>query len=240
MSHREIDEIADGVWLGRPAHREGAMGAVRRRRPDAVIDSTSYPPFAARFVEAVAADAPARSRAALHHAPPLRPLRRSGGIDAPIMSHRLTRDALASYDDAWLDRHVPTWIEQGMMDPELVGEPKVVIPQITFEGDATIDVGGRDGRLLRHVGGHCADQCIAYVPVAQAPVGQRQRVQRPRNRPSTMPTCRPGSTRWSALSELDIEIVVPGHGDIGGPELLVEPDRAAAPRSNLEQMGAGA
>ena len=57
MSHREIEEIAPGVWLGVPAPGEGAMGAVAGEHLTLYIDTTSYPPFASRFVETVEARA---------------------------------------------------------------------------------------------------------------------------------------------------------------------------------------
>jgi cyclase len=237
VSHRQIDEIADGVWLGRPAYREGAMGAVLGDDLTLIIDSTSYPPFAARFVEEVAGSRPQPKLLYITH----RHFDHFGGaaaIDAPIMSHRLTRAALASYDDAWLDRHIPAWIEQGLMDPELVGEPEVVIPHITFEGDTVVDVGGREV-LLRHVGGHTADQSIAYVPSLKLLWGS-DNVFSDRDEPvvahADVPTWIDALER---LSELEIEIVVPGHGDIGGPELLVN-QLEQLRRTNLEQMGASA
>ncbi len=236
MSHEPITELVTGVWLGCPAPGEGVMGAVVGERLTLIIDTTSYPPFASRFLEAVGQAAPAAPRLLyITH----RHFDHFGGasaIDAPIISHRLTRLALESYDDQWLDRHIPDWIEKGLMDPELVGEPKVVIPDITFDGTATIDVGGLTVDLW-HQGGHCADQCVAYVRERKLLWGSDNVFsgREPAIDHADVPT-------WIAaldsLETLPMEVVVPGHGPVGGPELVTDQARRLR-EINLELMQEG-
>jgi cyclase len=216
VSQRQIEEIAAGVWRGEPGPSEGVMGAVVGDELTLIIDSTSYPPFAARFVEAVANDRPRLLYITHRH------FDHFGGaaaIDAPIMSHRLTRAALAGYDDGWVARNVEHWVSNGMMDPELVGEPRVVIPQIAFEERAAVDVGGLEVRLW-HVGGHCSDQTVAYVAAHRLLWGS-DNVFSDRDDP---PIAHADVPTWIAaleqLRELPIDIVVPGHGPVGGVELI--------------------
>jgi cyclase len=235
VSHQQIAEIAPEVWLGRPGPSEGAMGAVIGTELTLILDTTSYPPFAARFVDAVRGEGDQLLYITHRH------FDHFGGasaIDALIMSHRLTRAALASYDDQWVERHVPAWIEQGLMDPELVGEPRVVIPQIVFDGSsATVDVGGCEVHFI-HCGGHTADQTMAWIPKYGILWGS-DNVFSDRDEPviahADVPTWIDALER---LADLPIDIVVPGHGDIGGTE-LIDNQLAQLRRVNLELMREG-
>lgn len=235
MSHQEIEEIAPGVWLGVPAPGEGAMGAVVGDDLTLYIDTTSYPPFASRFVETVEADRPAKPRLLYITHRHYDHFAGAVGIDAPVLSHRLTRAALESYDPGWIARHVPDWLSKGMLIEDLVGEPEVVIPRITFDGATTIDVGGLTVDLW-HTGGHCADQCVAYVREHELFWGSDNVFsgRDPSIDHADVPT-------WiDALDRLDVPltIVVPGHGPVGGPE-LVSGQIARLKEINLELMQEG-
>jgi cyclase len=105
-----------------------------------------------------------------------------------------------------------------MVVPELVREPRAVLPTIVFDDRLIVHVGGTAVELI-HVGGHCADLTVAYVPSRrvlfasddvvngkEAYVGDGDLV------------------TWidalRRLRERPVELVVPGHGPVGGPELL--------------------
>jgi cyclase len=218
--HQEIEEIVDGVWLGLPAPGEGGIGAVVGSDLILFIDTTSYPPFAERFVAAVEAAAPGRRRLLyITH----RHFDHFGGavaIDAPIMSHRLTRSTLAGYDDGWVARHVPAWLEKGMLIAELVGEPRVVLPDITFDGTATVDVGGLTVDIWL-AGGHCADQTMAYVRERKLLWGS-DNIFSGRAPAIDHADVATWITALERLEDLPVEIVVPGHGPLGGRELLTD------------------
>lgn|GEM_PF-6947400 len=235
MSHTEIEEIAPGVWLGVPAPGEGAMGAVVGTDLTLYIDATSYPPFAARFVEAVEAERPAARRLLYLTHRHYDHFAGTVAIDAPMLAHRLTRAALESYDPEWIDRHVPAWLAKGMLIEELVGEPQVVIPQLTFEGPLTIDTGGLTVDIW-HQGGHCADLCVAYVREHELFWGS-DNVFSGRD-PSVDHA---DVVTWiDALEGLDrpLKTVVPGHGPVGGPELIAD-QLERLKRINLELMREG-
>lgn len=233
---REIEEIAPGFWLGVPAPGEGSMAAVVGSDLTLYIDTTSYPVFASRFVETVEADAPARNRLLFITHRHFDHFGGAVGIDAPIMSHRLTKETLAGYDDGWVGRHVPDWLSKGMLIPELVGDPRVVLPQITFEGEATIDVGGLTVNFWL-ASGHCADQVMAYVPEHKLLWGSDNLFngRDPSIDHADVPTWIGALER---LVDLPVEIAVPGHGPTGGREVLIN-QIARLREINLELMKEG-
>jgi cyclase len=235
VSHREIEEIAPGVWLGVPAPMEGAMGAVVGEDLTLYIDSTSYPPFASRFVETVEAGRPAKNRLLYITHRHYDHFAGANGIDAPILAHRATRTALESYDPDWIARHVPDWLSKGMLIAELVGEPEVVIPQLTFDGAMTIDTGGLTVDLW-HQGGHCADLCVAYVREHELFWGSDNVFS---GRDPAIDHA--DVVTWiDALERIDVPLrtVVPGHGPVGGPELI--PNQIARLKEiNVELMRTG-
>lgn len=214
-----IEPVADGVWVGIPGPGEGAMAAVADGSSLLVLDTTSYTVFAERFVGQVA-DAegvPGATLLYISH----RHFDHFGGaaaIDAPVLGHRLTREAIARYDQDWIDRNVAEWTRLGMVVPELVRGPKPVLPEIVFDDRLVVHVGGSVVELI-HVGGHCADQTVAYLP--------RQRVLFASDNVFHQKDPYVGDgdlVTWidslRRLRERPLETVIPGHGPVGGAELV--------------------
>jgi cyclase len=107
-----------------------------------------------------------------------------------------------------------------MVIPTLVRAPRIVLPQILFRDELEISLGDRSVRLL-HVGGHCADQTVAYVP------GERVLFASDDVFNGKPPYVGDGDlatwiTALRSLRDLPVDMVIPGHGPIGGRELLEE------------------
>jgi cyclase len=216
-----IAEIAEGVWLGVPGPipHEGSMAAVVSDGQMLVIDSTSYNVFADRFVREVAdatgADGPTLLYITHRH------FDHFGGADAvkaPVIGHRLTREMMARYTQDWLQNNIAAWTDAGMVVPELISEPKLVLPQIVFDDRLVVHVGSTPVELI-HVGGHCADQTVVYLPKQRVFFGSDNLFngKPPYTGDGDLATWI-ASLRWART--LDIDIAVPGHGTTGGPEII--------------------
>jgi cyclase len=105
-----------------------------------------------------------------------------------------------------------------MIIPELVDNPRVILPQIVFDNQLDIHLGDVEVQLL-HVGGHTTDQVVVYIPARRVLFGSDNIFHK------RTPFIGHGDlVTWidalERLSRLPIDIVVPGHGSIGGPELV--------------------
>jgi cyclase len=214
-----IERIADGVWLGVPDPLEGSMAAVVSGGSMLVIDSTSYNVFAERFVAEVA-DAEGVAGPTLLFITH-RHFDHFGGADAvhaPVIGQRLTREALARYTQGWIDRNLAAWTEAKMVIPELVRNPKVVLPTIVFDDRLVVHVGDVEVELV-HTGGHCSDQTMVHVPSRRVLFGSDNIFN---GKPAF--TGHGDLVTWiEALKwaqSLEPEIVVPGHGANGGAEVI--------------------
>lgn len=214
-----IERLAEGVWVGIPGLNEGAMAAVVDGSQMLVLDTTSYNVFASRFVTETAAaeGCPGPTLLYISH----RHFDHFGGadaIDAPVIGHRLTREAMSRYTQEWLDRSLAGWIEEGAVVPELVRAPKIVLPEILFESRLIVQVGRFPVELL-HVGGHCADQTVAYLPEQRVLFASDNvfNGKEPYTGDGDLVAWIESLERMRALP---VEVVIPGHGPVGGPELL--------------------
>ena len=214
-----IERIAKGVWVGIPAPGEAAMGAVVDQGQMLVIDTSCYSVFAKRFVERVVAsedvDGPTAVFVTHRH---VDHFAGAGALAAPIIGHRLTRAGMAAYSQEWLDETLRSWEAKEMILPGLISDERVVLPEITFSGEMGVHVGAIEVRM-KHVGGHTADLSIAYLPRQRILFGTDNVFN------GKVPYVGEGDfTTWIAcLEELvgwPIEVVVPGHGALGGVELL--------------------
>jgi cyclase len=216
-----IAPVADRVWVGIPGPGEGAMAAVVDGNSMLVLDTTSYNVFAERFVAEVAAqegcDGPTLLYISHRH---FDHFAGADAIDAPVIGHWLTRAMMARYTQQWMDDNIAEWTRLEMVVPELLRDPKVVLPEILFDSRLELWVGGTPVQLI-HLGGHCADQTVAYLP--------RQRVlfasdniiheKPPYAGDGDLMTWIEALARMGALEP---EVVIPGHGSVGGPELIVQ------------------
>jgi cyclase len=214
-----IERIADGIWLGVPAPAEGSMAAIVDGGSMLVVDTTSYTVFAERFVAEVAAAAGVAGPTFLFITH--RHFDHFGGSDAiraPVIGHRLTREALARYTQDWLDRNIAEWTDAGMVIPELVRDPRVVLPSIVFDDRLVVHVGALEVELV-HTGGHCADQTMVHVPARRVLLASDNIIN---GKPAF--TGHGDLVTWiEALRfgrALEPELVVPGHGTNGGVEII--------------------
>ncbi len=219
MRTEVIERVADATWVGIPDTGEGSMGAVVGGDTLLVIDTTSYTVFAEDFVRHVReAEGPQRKQIVyITH----RHFDHFGGaaaLDGVVIGNRLTRDAMALYPSGWVERNVAIWTEKNMVIPELVRDPRVVLPEVLFDRTLDLQLGDTPVRIL-HTGGHCADQTMAYLP--------RQRVLFGSDNVFNERTPYVGEAdlaSWiTALQQFrhePIDVVVPGHGPLGGAELL--------------------
>lgn len=217
----EIQEVAPGVWVGIPGFGEGAMGAVVQAGSGVVIDTTSYDTFASEFIERVdtLARGPVNWKALLITHRHYDHFAGAGAIPAPTICHRLTREALAGYTRDWLDRNVAQWLAGGLIDPARHRTPTIPTPAQTFDTRLTVHLGGGVDVVMTHTGGHTSDESMVYLPQQQVLFGGDNIFNQ-----RTAFTGHGDVIAWiSALEEarrLPISVVVPGHGPIGGPELI--------------------
>lgn len=218
MKTGQLEQVSETTFVGIPYPFDGAMAAVVGEELTLVVDGTSYPLFAEQFVSEVEQRADRRRRVlVLTH----RHFDHFAGLAAfeePILAPRLTREVLEEYDSTWLEQNVGQWLEHGLLKPELLGDPRVRLPQLQFEGPMRIDLGGTVAELIP-VGGHVPDIAVVYLPdeevlIASDAVGNGRDLFLDES----------DADDWIAalerLSERAVTTVVPGHGPIGGRDLL--------------------
>jgi cyclase len=213
-----IAQIAEGVWVGIPGPGEGAMAAVVDSGKMLVLDTTSYNVFAERFAQQVGESTGCQpwllyiSHRHFDH------FAGADAIDVPVIGHWLTRKAMERYTQEWMESNIAEWTRLGMVVPELVRDPKVVLPEILFDTNLTVRVGAHVVELI-HVGGHCADQTIAYLPEQRVLFGsdnifhQKEPYVGDGDLVTWIESLRNAQGR-------PIELVIPGHGPVGGPERI--------------------
>jgi cyclase len=219
LASSSMSRVADRVWVGIPAPGEGAMGIVVGRDGAVVVDTTSYDRFAGRFLAHVAEQeaAPAWRYLLVTH----RHWDHFGGasaIPAPMVAHRLTRAALLGYDAGWVTRNLASWTDQKLIIPDLIDNPLVVLPEVTYDEGITVQLGDREV-VAFHTAGHTSDSSMVSVPDARVLFGGDNVFH---GRPAF--TGHGDLVAWIAALErvkrIGIDVVVPGHGAMGGPELL--------------------
>lgn len=214
-----IEAVADHVWVGIPGPGEGAMAAFVEGDSMLVLDTTSYNVFAERFVEQVAEaeSCPGPTLLYISH----RHFDHFAGadaIDAPVVGHWLTRAVMSRYTQEWMDNNIAEWTRLDMVVPELVRDPKVILPEILFDSHLDIVIGDSTVQLM-HMGGHCTDQTAAYFPKQRVLFASDNIIHE-----------KPAYTgdgdlfTWiealRRFQKLEIDVVIPGHGSVGGPELI--------------------
>lgn len=216
--HERIQEVAPGVFVGIPYPYDGAMAMVVGDTHTLVVDGTSYRLFAEQMMaEVERRTRPQRRILALTH----RHFDHFAGLAAfpePILAPAGTRDALTTYDAAWIDENVPYWIEHDMLKTEWLGTPEVRLPEINFADRVSIDLGGLTVEMI-HVGGHVDEIAVAWIPdrevlIASDTIGNgRDLYLDESNGPAWIDAMR-------RLQQLPAAVVVPGHGPVGGHSLI--------------------
>lgn len=214
-----IESVADGVWVGIPGPGEGAMAAVVDGGEMLVLDTTSYNIWAERFVGHVADAESCRGPSLLYISH--RHFDHFAGADAldvPVIGHWLTRAVMARYTQEWMNRNIEEWTRLEMLMPELLHSPKVVLPQILFDTHLEIAIGSSVVQFM-HVGGHCTDQTVAYLPKQRVLFASDNIIHE-----KPVYTGDGDLFAWiealRKLQKLPIDVVIPGHGSVGGAELV--------------------
>ena len=92
------------------------MGAVVHRGEGVIVDTTAYGLFAARFVSHVEkAEGRVRWRFVLVSHRHFDHWGAASVVAAPVVGHRLTDAALATYDAAWLSENIKKWTAAGKL-----------------------------------------------------------------------------------------------------------------------------
>ena len=133
---------------------------------------------------------------------------------ATIIGHTVCRDRFQS--------DVPeTLREKQQAEPEKWDDVALIPPNITFQDELLIDLGGLTVEL-HHLPGHSADCLIAIVPEQGiALMGDTIETPFPVVYPeSPVPEWIERLQRWA--QDTRITTVIPSHGPIGGPELITQ------------------
>jgi glyoxylase-like metal-dependent hydrolase (beta-lactamase superfamily II) len=219
ISEGPIERVATGVWVGRPAPEEGLMGAVVDRGEGVIVDTTAYGLFAARFVRQVeSVEGRVRWRFVLVSHRHFDHWGAAGVVAAPVVTHRLTAAALATYDIDWLTKNIKNWTAARKLRPELLGVVGPVAPGLVFSDRVSVPLGGLSVDLI-HTGGHTEDLSIISIPALKVVFASDNVFE---GKPAY--TGDGDLNVWiaalGAMAALSPEIVVPGHGRPGGPELI--------------------
>lgn len=165
-------------WFTPESHTDRpSLGAVVGEQHTLLLDIGASPAHTRDFLAALAAEGvPAPSYAVLTHAH-WDHFFGSSALNIPIIAHRLTAEQLATrtqYD--YSDSGLQTLIANGQevefcaehMRVELTDAARAALtfrsPQIVFDGQLTLALGGVSAQVV-HVGGdHAADSTVIYIP----------------------------------------------------------------------------
>lgn len=223
MKQGALEHIDEGIWWAAPFAGDGAMCVVSTSDGKVVIDTTSYPVFAQQVREAVAEedDAPWRYVINTH-----RHFDHIGGNqvferECVFVAPELTREGMQIYTGDYLDEQIVEWEKGGNFRRDWLGEDfHLVLPDVVFAGEMSLYVGNTTFRMMR-LGGH-NPECTAVLLEERRILIASDLVFNGR------PAYLGAGDRWqwlkalNYLARLDAAIVVPGHGPVGGPELLDE------------------
>jgi glyoxylase-like metal-dependent hydrolase (beta-lactamase superfamily II) len=218
VNDERIQEVVPDVFVGIPYPYDGAMCVVVGSETTLIMDGTSYQDFAKEFVDEVESRTRVQRRlCALTH----RHFDHWAGLaafDESIIAPRETREILDTYDQEWLTTNTTQWIDAGMLETEWLGTPRVRLPDILFDNQVSIDLGGLTVELI-HIGGHVTDIAVAWIPergvlfAADAIGNGRDLYLDESDGPSWI-------AALERISALPITTVVPGHGPVGDRSLI--------------------
>lgn len=138
-------------------------------------------------------------------------------FEAPVVAHNKTREAILATDI----NHVLEVIANDDPDSKpLISDYKVNIPCITFSEQLTLYVGKHSFRLI-HLPGHCSGQTAVFVPeekVVFTGDNVSHKIQ------GFLHEAEPYNWLESLnrLSELEVDYIVPGHGEACDKSFLKE------------------
>ncbi len=157
---------------------------------------------------------------------------------ATVVAHARVADLLDTPEVRERYQQMLSRQTEGETRPEVLSALRIVEPNVTFEREATVRLGGVDIRL-EYVGpAHSVADSIAWIEE------ERLLVTADIVFNGIFPLVRDDLDNWFAGLEravgLQPAVVVPGHGEIGGPELLERQiEVLAAVRESVKELYAG-
>jgi cyclase len=196
-------ELAPGAYAVENRWVAGKAGIVWGSRRALAIDACGYPDEGQAMVAFLRERGWEPTWLALTHGHGDHILGGEAFLGAEVFAHRATPDVIR--------RQVPGWAERwGQTQSEVAA--KLPWPTITFAQELCLDLGDRHVRLL-HAPGHSEDGVCVYVEEDCLLYGGDTVVT------GIVPAIGDGDSRMleatlNDVSQLDIEILVPGHGPV--------------------------
>lgn len=184
-----------------------------------MVDSPMVPSAAALWQKEIAKHGPLRY--IINNEPHVDHFGGDGFFSGVVVTHEGARDRIGATP---LDEMVQM-LAAGA--PESLPVPEGFhfhLPEITFSGNLTLHVGDRTFEVLA-MPGHTDCQTVVYVPEEKVLITGDEVANR------VIPSLHEALPHeWldslEKLRKLDVDFVVPGHGRVGGPELIAEMARA--------------
>ncbi len=135
------------------------------------------------------------------------------GIRYKVICHHLTKQLLETKGEEEIRKVRST-------HPDLMKASKLTLPHITFDGKLTVELGGDLGTIeLSNLPGHTKDSVVCYLPKLKTLVAGDS-VENP------VPLIGDARDLLSWATGLEqyakvADLVIPSHGEVSGPELLV-------------------
>ncbi len=137
-------------------------------------------------------------------------------FDCPVIAHHIAWRYMRGYRDNFKQRVRQLFKRQPEIQMHLQNI-RIILPEITFKDKFTVFKGGRQVRII-HVGGHTPATSIVYVPDAKV-VFAGDLISLGEHPFMTQATSKAWLDGLTLIRRLHPEVVVPGHGDVGGPEI---------------------
>ncbi len=137
-------------------------------------------------------------------------------FDCPVIAHHIAWRYMRGYRDNFKHRVRQLFKRRPEIQAQLQ-DIRIILPEITFGERFTLFKGGREIRII-HIGGHTPATSIVYVPDAKV-VFTGDLVMRGEHPFMTQATSKEWLDGLRLIRKLHPRVVVPGHGEIGGPEV---------------------
>ena len=250
VDESEIREIADGIWVipDRRVPLVPNIGIVVGTDAALVVDTAMGPRNGARVLAAAKEKAAGKQLLlTITHFHP------EHGFGAQVFRPEATiaynRDQLEELHEKG-EAYVGMFRGFGPGVAEALEGVELVEPHVVYEGDAEIDLGGRTALLRSYGLGHTRGDQVVFCPdervlFAGDLVEERVFPIYPYFPPDDADV---DGSRWievlRRLEELDPAVVVPGHGDVGGADVIATArafhERLRAEAFRLADAGASA
>lgn len=137
-------------------------------------------------------------------------------FDCPVIAHHIAWRYMRGYRENFKHRVRQLFKRRPEIQAQLQ-DIRIILPEITFGERFTLYKGRREVRII-HIGGHTPATSIVYVPDAKV-VFTGDLVMRGEHPFMTQATSKEWLDGLRLIRKLQPEVVVPGHGEIGGPEV---------------------